>query len=123
MTQDEIIEMARFAGIRIDSFGFQGGFIEEFEAFAALVAAKAIAELESQEPVAIVTGDAWETDIRFLPEGMALPPDTKLYTHQPQRTWQGLMDDERLQVINANASKGLWLMAKDIETKLKDKNG
>jgi hypothetical protein len=40
MTQDEIIEMARFAGIRIDSFGFQGGFIEEFEAFAKLVAAK-----------------------------------------------------------------------------------
>ena len=41
MTQDEIIEMARFAGIRIDSFGFQNGFIEEFEAFANLVAAKA----------------------------------------------------------------------------------
>ena len=40
MTQDEIIAMARFAGIRIDSFGFQGGFIEEFEAFAKLVAAK-----------------------------------------------------------------------------------
>jgi sulfur relay (sulfurtransferase) DsrC/TusE family protein len=44
MTQDEIIEMARFAGIRIDSFGFQGGFIEEFEAFAKLVAAKALAQ-------------------------------------------------------------------------------
>tara|TARA_R110000822_G_scaffold302168_1_gene426304 strand:+ start:65 stop:295 length:231 start_codon:yes stop_codon:yes gene_type:complete len=43
MTQDEIIEMARFAGIRIDSFGFQGGFIEEIEAFAKLVAAKATA--------------------------------------------------------------------------------
>jgi hypothetical protein len=41
MTQDEIIEMARFAGIRIDNFGFQGGYIEEFEAFAKLVAAKA----------------------------------------------------------------------------------
>jgi hypothetical protein len=40
MTQDEIIEMARFAGIRIDSFGFQGGFIEEFKAFAKLVATK-----------------------------------------------------------------------------------
>jgi len=51
-----------------------------------LIAEQAIAELESQEPVAIVTGDAWETDIRFLPEGMALPPDTKLYTHPPQRT-------------------------------------
>jgi hypothetical protein len=40
MTQDEIIEMARFAGIRINNFGFQGGYIEEFEAFAHFVAAK-----------------------------------------------------------------------------------
>jgi len=48
---------------------------------------------QEQEPVAIVTGDAWETDIRFLPEGMALPPDTKLYTH-PQRTWVGLTDED-----------------------------
>tara|TARA_R110000822_G_scaffold35007_9_gene98889 strand:+ start:93 stop:806 length:714 start_codon:yes stop_codon:yes gene_type:complete len=40
MTQDEIIELARFAGIRIDGFGFQGGYIEEFEAFANLVAVK-----------------------------------------------------------------------------------
>jgi hypothetical protein len=44
MTQDEIVEIARFAGIRIDSFGFQGGFIEEFEAFAKLVASKALAQ-------------------------------------------------------------------------------
>ena len=49
MTQDEVIEMARFAGITIDNFGFQGGFIEEFVVFSKLVAAKAIAELESQE--------------------------------------------------------------------------
>jgi len=59
---------------------------------------QAIAELESQqpsqEPVAIVTGDAWRTDIRFLPEGMALQPDTKLYAHPPQRTWVGLTDEE-----------------------------
>jgi predicted RNase H-like HicB family nuclease len=53
-----------------------------------LIAEQVIAELESQEPVAIVTGDAWETGIRFLPEGMALPPDTKLYTTPPQRTEQ-----------------------------------
>ena len=40
MTQDEVIEMARFAGITIDNFGFQGGFIEEFVVFSKLVAAK-----------------------------------------------------------------------------------
>ena len=40
MTQDDVIETARFAGITIDSFGFQSGYIEEFVAFAHLVAAK-----------------------------------------------------------------------------------
>jgi len=40
MTQDEVIDMARFAGITIDNFGFQGGFIEEFVVFSKLVAAK-----------------------------------------------------------------------------------
>ena len=53
MTQDEIIEMARFAGIRIDSFGFQNGFIEEFEAFANLVAAKEQKKWQDQTAVEI----------------------------------------------------------------------
>ena len=55
MTQDEIIEMARFVGITIDSFGFQGGFIEEFVAFAHLVAAKATQQ-EQDRCCAIVFG-------------------------------------------------------------------
>ena len=48
MTQGDVIEMARFAGITIDSFGFQGGFIEEFVAFANLVAAKATEETNAR---------------------------------------------------------------------------
>ena len=48
MTQKEIIEMARFAGITIDSFGFQGGFIEEFVVFAKLVAEKATEEANAR---------------------------------------------------------------------------
>ena len=36
--------------------------------------------------------------------------------------WQGLTDEEREQVINANFGTGLWQMAKDIEAKLKEKN-
>ena len=39
-----------------------------------------------------------------------------------ERQWQGLTDEERGQVINANFGTGLWQMAKDIETKLKEKN-
>ena len=38
------------------------------------------------------------------------------------RTWIGLTDEEREQVINLNTTTGLWHMAKAIETKLKDKN-
>ena len=38
------------------------------------------------------------------------------------RQWQGLTDEERGQVINANFGTGLWQMAKDIEAKLKEKN-
>ncbi|CAB5217898.1 hypothetical protein UFOVP205_35 [uncultured Caudovirales phage] len=41
---------------------------------------------------------------------------------QPQRTWVGLTDDEREQIINANTATGLWHMAKAIEAKLKEKN-
>ena len=40
-----------------------------------------------------------------------------------KRTLIGLTDEEREQVINANTSTGLWHMAKDIEAKLKGKNG
>jgi len=80
---------------------------------------QAIAEFESKEPVAIVTGDAWETDIRFLPEGMALPPDTKLYTH-PQRTWVGLTDEEFDYLRDNNF--GVSPLISAVEAKLKEKN-
>ena len=43
-----------------------------------------------------------------------------LYT--APRQWQGLTDEEREQVINANFATGMWQMAKDIEAKLKEKN-
>jgi NADH pyrophosphatase NudC (nudix superfamily) len=50
MTQDEIIEMAREASAGNDDKNIFFEFvIEELEDFAKLVAAKAIAELESQE--------------------------------------------------------------------------
>jgi hypothetical protein len=79
-----------------------------------------------QEPVAIVTGDAWETDIRFLPEGMALPPDTKLYTTPPQRTWVGLTEDEVDDIANSILTDDpvLWWrkLSQAIEARLKELN-
>jgi len=56
MTQDEIIEMARQAGCPLADMNpmyfTDKQLLLMLEAFAKLVAAKAIAELESQEPVA-----------------------------------------------------------------------
>jgi hypothetical protein len=51
MTQDEIYEMAHQAGVENE---FNYDFRLSIETFAKLVAAKAIAELESQEPVGVM---------------------------------------------------------------------
>ena len=70
------------------------------------------------EPVAFASHGVvnWIADKQFQHEA-------DLYTTPQQRTWVGLTDEEREQVINANTSTGLWHMAKDIEAKLKGKNG
>ena len=52
MTQDEIIKMAWDSGAYTHRLTMWGFSLEDLERFAKLVAAKAIAELESQEPVA-----------------------------------------------------------------------
>jgi hypothetical protein len=39
------------------------------------------------------------------------------------REWVGLTDEERGACINTNMGTGLWAMAKDVEAKLKEKNG
>jgi hypothetical protein len=115
---------------------------------------QAIAELESQEPVAWVAEDVcegqyidgrprkiwWECEKGVGTAFYAHPPqrtepkvccqeyDTCLEpctprgTHLAQRTWVGLTNEEIVKIVNANTSKGLWLMAKAIEAKLKEKN-
>jgi len=50
------------------------------------------------------------------------PPEIECPNCKTQRTWVGLTDEERAQVINANFGTGLWAMAKDVEAKLKAKN-
>jgi len=39
-----------------------------------------------------------------------------------QRTWIELTDEEITKIVNANSSKGLYLMAKAIKVKLKERN-
>jgi hypothetical protein len=92
MTQDEIIEMAVQAGMAEEIAEVN---IDIVESFAKLVAAKAIAELESQEPVAWAdmgtrdvdndAGLSWTTGHFHT---------TPLYTHPLQRTWVGLTHEE-----------------------------
>ena len=67
-------------------------------------------------------GTAGELFTNSALERLDLRPSTKIYTTPQQRTWVGLTDKEREQVINLNTSTGLWRMAKDIEAKLKEKN-
>jgi hypothetical protein len=60
-------------------------------------------------------------------KGVEIPACVKYYYIElklpPQRTWVDLTEEERGICINANMGTGLWAMAKDIEAKLKEKNG
>ena len=76
---------------------------------------QAIAELESQEP------DYW------LGYGLQAHTEkpfenaTALYIHPPQRTWQGLTDDEHCDIWYKESLD--WMeYGKAIEAKLKEKN-
>ena len=90
---------------------------------------QAIAELESQEPVAwlrtsgigspVVTNEMFNA----YPE-MRLNFQTPLYAHPPQRTWVGLTDEEITSVANnSHPLNGVRSFARAIEAKLKQKNG
>ena len=94
-----------------------------------LIAEQAIAELESQEPVAYINVEkrilewakltSWET-----PTVVNLPK-IPLYTHPPQRTWVGLTDDEVNNAIKEKNISPLFtyrMIARTIESKLRQKN-
>jgi len=98
---------------------------------------KAIAELESQEPVAWRTFDgesqyeyrAYEDNEDYGLWWEERHPNHKnwvepLYTHPPQRTWVGLTDEE-IDLINGSMCGEREFhreYAKAIEAKLKEKN-
>ena len=85
MTQDEIIEIAREAGFKMEN----SAALQAAKAFYKLIAAKALAQPE-QEPVgrfAKFTDGVW----RPVTEYSAGVP---LYTHPAQRTWVGLSNED-----------------------------
>jgi len=95
---------------------------------------QAIAELESQEPVAwscwqsCLNDDGTQTSpwvhrlSKFKPHESIINKDiVPLYTHPPQRTWQGLTDDEHCDIWYKESLD--WMeYGKAIEAKLKEKN-
>ena len=89
---------------------------------------QAIAELESQEPVATVTSETGADITMSWWHEPALPVGTKLFTHPPQRTWAGLTDEEvesywGWEDFQCGCGKGTLLeMVRDIEAKLKERN-
>jgi len=153
MTQDEIIDLATEAGLAYNSDDYPDIWDtymnvgrEEIMAFAKLVAAKAIKELESQEPVAWRTFDgegqyeyrAYENNESYADDWNKRNPNHKgwvepLYTHSPQRTWVGLTDEEMETTFLQCGGKwygDFWKIEdadfhpflRTIEAKLKEKN-
>jgi hypothetical protein len=86
---------------------------------------QAIAELESQEPVALET--VYETIIQWDEGGGKRSRRDlarriiDLYTHPPQRTWVGLTKDE-VDSWNLPDHPTVFEFAQFIESKLKEKN-
>ena len=138
MTQEEIIEMAREAGF--DPHDMSSDFtcnLENINAFAKLIAEKAIkealAQLE-QEPVGSLSvryhrgcKSMTNTDFDYngdLPEG-----DYELYTTPPQRTWVGLTQTQvkllwegvQEQAVKSGDSLN-WVFYTHINEALKEKN-
>jgi hypothetical protein len=89
--------------------------------YAAYQAGKqAIAELESQEPVAWMDADGNVSDNN---DHKCFP--IPLFTRQPQRTWVGLTDEEIKTICVENGWDSSWQsmrFAHAIEAKLKEKN-
>jgi hypothetical protein len=110
--------------LEVDAYVYNGE-----KSWAAIKAGKqAIAELESQEPVATVTSETGADITMSWWHEPALPMGTKLFTHPPQRTWVGLTDEEIIDVIHPLVMADMpdqatdYEIAKAIEARLKELN-
>ena len=86
---------------------------------------QAIAELESQEPVATVTSETGADITMSWWHEPALPVGTKLFTHPPQRTWVGLTEQEVWDAVRDTVGimpSKAFRVYQAIEAELKEKN-
>jgi hypothetical protein len=129
MTQDEIMQLAKDAGLRIDVRGkyFFVSFVELSDLLDAAITKKREALAQEQEPVATlavrwhdpVGKVAYVLEVN-LPVGIH-----KLYTSTPQRTWVGLTDKEIdlcFEDHGWSPSEDYYPVIKAIETKFKELN-
>jgi len=125
MTKDEIIKMAWDSGAYTHRLTMWGFSLEDLERFAKLVAAKAVAELEGQEPV------------KYEHKAYTMPPQPEQKTSADdffktiadrnpkpfppsQRTWVGLTFREQQEaILNTHSIHEALIKA---EAKLKEKN-
>ena len=140
MTQDEIIEMARQAGLHLYVNDIiEKPYAEIVVAFANLVAAKALAQHDNvqakpepeQEPFAYVNVEKRRLEFAHDYVKWDTPTTIKLdkiplYTTPPQRTWVGLTDEEMTHT-NHHMVEGAYQYsfkqgALWAEAKLKEKN-
>ena len=130
MTQDEIIEIA--SQVYGECVWHESALLR-LEAFVKLVAAKAIAELESQEPVAWRAPNWGHSADEYVyrdfddpvigVNGKPSPNNEPLYTHPSQR--KPLTDEEIKTICSENGWDSNWQslrFAQAIEAKLKEKN-
>lgn len=77
------------------------------------------------EPVAYVSGYyAGRCVVEPLNQAMVMPEGMALFTALPRREWQGLTDEERLEVFRESLHhRDLLTFSRAIEAKLKEKNG
>jgi transcription elongation factor Elf1 len=116
MTQDEIIEM-------YGECVWHESALLRLEAFAKLVAAKAIAELESQEPMALpCCGYTDASAVKWNPlNGVVQCHNCGQTYTTSQRTWVGLTDEEHCDIWYKESLD--WMeYGKAIEAKLKERN-
>jgi hypothetical protein len=131
MTQDEIIDMAQECNLIGMRPHLDGIYAEALEAFAKLVAAKALAQPE-QEPVACGTyqevtdtmNGLWAGTLEQVQIAEEMK-NKKLYTTPPQRPWVGLTNNDLQPIAEEyRILFGSWVhdFARAIEAKLKEKN-
>ena len=133
----EIIEMARDSGMELYGLGKdRARFVHHLEAFAKLVAEKALAEHAmrevqrlgqeiEQEPVAWVSeavcdGQYIDGRPRKIWWECKKGVGTAFYTTPPQRTWVGLTDEDMADITSLPI--GTCSMMLKVEAKLKEKN-